>query len=166
MLNKNDRLMSFLPCQKLMDMCHGWTAATLNCFESSKRTLLLCLSKAEPSPRLYRSSTPRTSPLQHKGGGGGGEIRCRHLPPWCFDFALNDDQKIAGSWFEIGLQYSPGFPEYCCTWVEKETTAPLNRLKVHEPIFWEQIRNNNSKRPWVFSRTTLQTLNSTFSGNS
>ena len=34
------------------------------------------------------------------------------MPPWSFDFGLVAEQKIAGTWFEIGPQYSPGLPEY------------------------------------------------------
>ena len=49
------------------------------------------------------------------------------------------------------LQYSSGFPEYCCAWVEKRDYSPFeHRLKVHGPIFEEQIRNYNAKRLWVF----------------
>ena len=45
------------------------------------------------------------------------------------------------------LQYSSGFPEYCCAWVEKRDYSPFeHRLKVHGPIFEEQIRNYNAKR--------------------
>ena len=72
------------------------------------------------------------------------------MPPRCFDFALDADQRIAGSWYEISPQYSPGFPEYCCAWVKKRNYSPFeHRLKVHE-TFQEQTRIYNAKRPWVF----------------
>ena len=62
------------------------------------------------------------------------------------------------------IQYSPGFPEYCCAWVEKGDSPFEHRLKVHGPIFEEQIRIYNAKR-LAFSGKTLQTLNSILSGN-
>ena len=33
------------------------------------------------------------------------------IPPSCFDFALDTDQKVAGTWYEIGLRHFPGLPE-------------------------------------------------------
>ena len=64
------------------------------------------------------------------------------------------------------IQYSPGFPEYCCAWVKKRDYSPFeHRLEVHGPTFEEQIRIYNTKR-LGFSRKTLQTLYSIFSGNS
>ena len=50
------------------------------------------------------------------------------------------------------IQYSPGFPEYCCAWVEKRDHSPFeHRLKIHGPIF-EQIRIYNTKlRLWIFN---------------
>ena len=49
------------------------------------------------------------------------------------------------------IQYSLGFPEYCCAWVEKRDYSPFeHRFKVHGPIFEEQIRIYNAKRLWGF----------------
>ena len=66
--------------------------------------------------------------------------------------------KIAGSWYEIGPQYSPGFPEYCCAWVAKRDYSPFeHKLKVHEPIFEEQIRIYNARTLWVFTKNPPNT---------
>ena len=40
------------------------------------------------------------------------------MPPSCFNFALDTDQKVAGTWYKIGLQHFLGLPEYCCAWAE------------------------------------------------
>ena len=54
-------------------------------------------------------------------------------------------------WRNPKIQYSPGFPEYCCAWVEKRDHSPFeHRLKVHGPNFEEQIRIYNAKRLWLF----------------
>ena len=50
----------------------------------------------------------------------------------------------------LGTRLVPGFPEYCCAWVEKRD----HRLKVLEPIFEEQIIIYNAKRLWVFPPNT------------
>ena len=40
------------------------------------------------------------------------------MPPSCFNFALDTDQKVAGTWYKIGLRHFPDLPEYCCAWIE------------------------------------------------
>ena len=76
------------------------------------------------------------------------------MPPWSFDFGLVAEQKIAGAWFEIGPQYSPGLPEYLGQWVESFYNtflahAPSLRVFLL-PIFQEQTRIDNAKRLWGF----------------
>ena len=91
---------------------------TLDCFERSRMTLLLCLSKLPNHPRFYRSSPEL---WQHR----------RRIHSVDAAFGLDADQRIVGSWHEIGTKYSP---KYCCEWVEKRdySYCPFEHgLKVH-----------------------------------
>ena len=109
--------------------------ATLDCFERSRMTLLLCLSKAESSPLLQKLTKTLTTPEENSLDAA---------------FGLDADQRIVGSWREIGTQYSP---EYCCEWVEKRdySYCPFEHgLKVH---WWFE----QSQKTTGFPRKTLQT---------
>ena len=78
------------------------------------------------------------------GHTGRKSFRCRH------DVSTSPSTLTKRS-RALGTRSVPSFPEYCCAWFEKRDYSPFERrLKVHEPIFEQQIRIYNAKRLWVF----------------
>jgi len=67
------------------------------------------------------------------------------------DLDLDIDQRILGSWHEIGTQYSPGFPEYCCPWVEK-------RYYSYSPFSGFMGDLSRAKRLWCFNEKPTKLL--------
>lgn len=40
------------------------------------------------------------------------------IPPSCFNLALDTEQKVASTWYKVGLRHFPGLLENYCAWVE------------------------------------------------
>ena len=82
--------------------------ATMDCFTRSNVTLLLCLSKVESSPLLQKLTRILTTPDAAILFFGFYPLLLTDLT-LSSKFARDSVQRIAGSWYAIGLQVSPKY---------------------------------------------------------
>ena len=118
--------------------------ATLDCFERSRMTLLLCLSKLQNHPRFYRSSLEL---WQHRR-------RIHSMPPSA-STVTKDRELLTRDWY-------PVFPRILLRMGGKTRPQllPLWARAQSSLVIWAELKD------YGFSTNTLQTLNSIFSGNS